>query len=117
MKKSIYVTSPSLPDLKDFIPYLEQIWENKWLTNNGEFHQEFEKKLAEYFQVSVDYLVTGESAPDSNKYLLDANTAETAHRIYQNDKVLFDVYCSADKDRLVEYAKKLKELRDLEQTK
>lgn len=75
------------------------------------------KKLAEYFQVTVDYLVTGESSPDSHKYLWDTNIAETAHRIYQNDKVLFDVYCSADKDRLVEYAKKLKELRDLEQMK
>ena len=58
MKKSIYVTSPSLPDLKDFIPYLEQIWENKWLTNNGEFHQEFEKKLAEYFGVKYVSLFT-----------------------------------------------------------
>ena len=75
------------------------------------------KKLADYFQVSVDYLATGETAPNSNKYLLDASTVETAHQIYQNDKVLFDVYCSADKERLVEYAKKLKELRDLEQAK
>lgn len=75
------------------------------------------KKLADYFQVSVDYLTTGESSPDSGKYLLDAATAETAHQIYQNDKVLFDVYRSEDKERLVEYAKKLKELRDLEQKK
>jgi len=72
------------------------------------------QKLAEFFHVSVDYLVTGNIATTSGQYFLDADTAETAHRICQNDKVLFDVYCSADKDRLVAYARKLKELRDME---
>ena len=48
MKKNpILVTQPSLPNLKEFTKSLEKIWESKWLTNNGEFHQEFEKKLAE----------------------------------------------------------------------
>lgn len=52
--KDIYVTSPLLPPLTEFIPYLEQIWDNKWLTNNGPFHQQLEKQLAEY--LGVDYL-------------------------------------------------------------
>ena len=47
----INVTQPYLPPLEEFTPYLEQIWENKWLTNNGPFHQEFEKKLCEYLGV------------------------------------------------------------------
>ena len=46
--KNIYVTQPSLPPLDEFLPYLEQIWESKWLTNCGPFHQELEKKLADY---------------------------------------------------------------------
>lgn len=33
----IYVTSPFLPPLEEFIPYLEQIWQNKTLTNGGPF--------------------------------------------------------------------------------
>ena len=45
--KNIYVTQPSLPPLEEFIPYLEKIWDNKWLTNNGPFHQQLEKELAE----------------------------------------------------------------------
>jgi len=49
--KPIYVTQPFLPPLEEFQPYLKQIWENKWLTNNGPFHQELEKKLADYFGV------------------------------------------------------------------
>jgi dTDP-4-amino-4,6-dideoxygalactose transaminase len=48
---NIYVTQPYLPPLDEFLPYLEQIWENKWLTNAGPFHQEFEKTLAEYLGV------------------------------------------------------------------
>jgi dTDP-4-amino-4,6-dideoxy-D-glucose transaminase len=51
MKKNIYVTQPSLPKLEDFIPYLEEIWENKILTNSGPFHQKFEKELCEYLGV------------------------------------------------------------------
>ncbi len=47
----IYVTEPFLPPLEEFIPYLEQIWESKWLTNNGPFHQKFEQALCEYLGV------------------------------------------------------------------
>lgn len=49
--KRIYVTQPFLPPLEEFMPYLEQIWESKWLTNGGPFHQEFEVKLADYLGV------------------------------------------------------------------
>lgn len=51
MSKKIYVTQPALPPLEEFIPYLEKIWDNKWLTNNGPFHQKFEQELAEYLGV------------------------------------------------------------------
>jgi len=49
--KPIFVTQPALPDLQEFIPYLEQIWESKILTNNGPFHQKLEKELAEFLGV------------------------------------------------------------------
>ena len=52
--KSIPVTSPLLPDLDEFIPYLKQIWDSKWITNNGDFHQQLEKALCEY--LGVDYI-------------------------------------------------------------
>lgn len=48
---SIYVTQPYLPPLSEFIPYLEQIWENKWLTNGGPFHQQLEQALCDYLGV------------------------------------------------------------------
>jgi len=49
--KPITVTQPNLPPLKEFIPYLRQIWRSKWLTNNGPLHQQLEKELADYLGV------------------------------------------------------------------
>ena len=51
MAKPIYVTQPGLPPLKEFIPYLEEIWTNKILTNGGPFHQQLEKALCDYLGV------------------------------------------------------------------
>jgi len=49
--KSIYVTQPSLPPLEEFLPYIENIWENKILTNHGPYHEEFTKALKDYLGV------------------------------------------------------------------
>ena len=49
--KPIYVTQPTLPPLEEFVPYLEQIWDNKILTNCGEFHQQLEQALCDYLGV------------------------------------------------------------------
>ena len=51
VKKTIYVTQPTLPALDDFIPYLQEIWESRTLTNGGQFHNELELRLAEYLGV------------------------------------------------------------------
>ncbi|MEX9607652.1 DegT/DnrJ/EryC1/StrS family aminotransferase [Providencia huaxiensis] len=47
----ITVTSPLLPPLDELTPYLEDIWQRKWLTNNGHYHQQLEKELCEYLGV------------------------------------------------------------------
>lgn len=49
--KPIYVTQPALPPLDDFLPYLQEIWSNKILTNGGPFHQQLEAALEEYLGV------------------------------------------------------------------
>ena len=51
LPKAVYVTQPTLPSLREYVGLLKKIWRSKWLTNNGVFHQEFEKKLAEYLGV------------------------------------------------------------------
>ncbi len=56
--KPVYVTQPHLPPLSEFIPYLEQIWANKTLTNGGPFHQQLEAALCEYLGVKHISLFT-----------------------------------------------------------
>ncbi len=51
MGNNVYVTSPLLPPLDEFIPYLEKIWQNRILTNGGSFHQQLEVELARYLGV------------------------------------------------------------------
>jgi dTDP-4-amino-4,6-dideoxygalactose transaminase len=58
MGKNIYVTSPLMPPLEEFIPYLEQIWHNRILTNGGNFHQLLEEELARYLGVKHVCLFT-----------------------------------------------------------
>ena len=59
----ILVTSPLLPDLREFNQFLEQIWESKWITNNGSFHQQLEKALAEYLGVEYISVFTNGTLP------------------------------------------------------
>lgn len=75
--------------------------------------------FADFFNVDVDYLL-GRTLkitrlPESNGYYLNSETAKVAQEIFEKDKVLFDVYKSSDKDRLVAYANRLKALRDMEE--
>ena len=59
----ITVTSPLLPPLEEFIPYLQQIWDSKWITNKGSFHQLLEKELANYLGVEYLSLFTNGTLP------------------------------------------------------
>jgi dTDP-4-amino-4,6-dideoxygalactose transaminase len=51
-KTPIYVTQPFLPPLEEFVPYLQQIWNSKILSNGGPFHQQLESALCEFLGVN-----------------------------------------------------------------
>ena len=59
----ITVTSPLLPNLDEFQKLLEQIWESKWITNNGSFHQQLEEALCKYLGVPYISLFTNGTLP------------------------------------------------------
>ena len=59
----ITVTSPLLPNLDEFNAMLKEIWASKWITNNGSFHQQLEKALAEYLKVPYISLFTNGTLP------------------------------------------------------
>lgn len=61
--KIITVTSPLLPNLEEFQEMLKDIWNRKWLTNNGTYHQQLEKALADYLKVPYVCLFTNGTLP------------------------------------------------------
>ena len=64
MKKTqLTVTSPLLPNLNEFGELLKEIWDSKWITNNGSFHQQLEAALCEYLKVPYISLFTNGTLP------------------------------------------------------
>jgi len=61
--KVITVTSPLLPDLEEFNTILQDIWNRKWITNMGHYHQELENSLAKYLGVKYISLFTNGTLP------------------------------------------------------
>lgn len=62
-EKQITVTSPLMPSLDELNQYLQDIWQRKWITNNGYYHRELEKALCEYLDVPFVSLFTNGTLP------------------------------------------------------
>jgi dTDP-4-amino-4,6-dideoxygalactose transaminase len=54
----VTVTQPSLPDFDSYMKYVREIWNRKWLTNNGPVHEEFKKQLKHYLNTNNVELFT-----------------------------------------------------------
>lgn len=50
--KPILVTRPYLPNIDEFKNGVDEIWGNRWLTNDGPMLQRFHSELAKYLKVS-----------------------------------------------------------------
>jgi len=49
--EKIFVTQPALPDFNKFVENLKDIWDRKYLTNKGIYHQRFESELCNFLGV------------------------------------------------------------------
>ena len=63
MEDRITVTSPLLPDLAEFHELLQEIWNSRWVTNNGQFHKQLEEALCKYLKVPYISLFTNGTLP------------------------------------------------------
>ena len=52
--KRINVTRSSMPYFEEYCNEIKKLWDNRWLSNRGVEHQEFEKELCQFF--NCDYL-------------------------------------------------------------
>lgn len=57
-KKNIYVTKSFLPPLNEYKKYLDIIWKNNQLTNQGPLLLDFENKLKKYLNVKYLHFLT-----------------------------------------------------------
>jgi len=114
-KNKLYVTKPSLPDLNEFISYLESIWESKSLTNNGKFHQQLEKEMADFLKVEyVSLFANGTLALLTSLQVLRItgevittpfSFVATTHSLWWNNikPVFVDIepnYCNIDPEKI-----------------
>jgi dTDP-4-amino-4,6-dideoxygalactose transaminase len=60
---TITVTSPLLPDLDAFHALLKEVWDSKWVTNNGSFHKRLEEALSAYLKVPYISIFTNGTLP------------------------------------------------------
>ena len=49
--ESLHVGRPNIGSREDFLKYTEEIFDRRWLTNNGPMVQEFERQVADYHNV------------------------------------------------------------------
>lgn len=47
----IFVTRPLMPELNELMEKLKEVWDSKWLTNNGKQHHLLEDTLKDYLRV------------------------------------------------------------------
>ncbi len=102
-ENKILVTKSSMPKLDDFVDEIRDIWDSHWLTNMGNKHQELQKELSEYLDVSyIDLLTNGHMAlemslqafnfPEGSEVITSPYTfASTTHAIVRNG--LVPVFC------------------------
>lgn len=85
-----------------------------WKKGTYQPKQEKLQKIADFLNVSLEYLMTGEEKDSDSKYYLNDETAEIAQEIFENKDLrsLFDMSRKMPPERLkahLEFMKKLEE--------
>lgn len=118
MKERILVTQSSMPSYEEYCKEIKNIWDTKWLTNNGEKHSLLEKKLEEYLNIeNVTLFSNGHLALYTAIKAMNLTGevittpftfASTTHAIVQNG--LTPVFCDIREDDYTIDANKIEDL-------
>lgn len=118
MNPLINVTKTYLPDLNEYMDEIRPLWDTHWLTNMGEKHNEFKRKLKEYLGVeNLELFVNGHMALEmvlqamnlSGEVITTPFTfASTTHAIVRNG--LTPVFCDIRRDTYTIDENKIEEL-------
>ena len=82
----------------------------------GTFPNDRLKEIAEYLEVSIDYLMTGEEKEGGETYYINKETRAIAQEIFENKelRMLFNVTRKSTPQRLMAYYNMIKELESQE---
>lgn len=113
MNKLIAVTRSSMPSFEEYCEEIKVLWENRWLSNRGCKHKEFEEMLSQFFnQPNVFLYANGHVAlevgidafhfPKGSEVITTPYThCSTTHSIARNG--LVPVFCDVnDKDYTID---------------
>lgn len=101
--------------MEEYISMIKPIWDSRWLTNMGKFHNELEKELCEYLDVEqVSLMVNGHMAlelaiqvmdfPKGGEVITTPYTfVSTTHAILRNG--LVPVFCDIKEDFTIDEEK------------
>jgi dTDP-4-amino-4,6-dideoxygalactose transaminase len=108
MGEKILVTQSSMPSYEEYIEAIKPLWESRWLTNMGVYHQKLEEELRTYLKVpQLSLMVNGHMAlelvlqafafPEGAEVITTPFTfISTTHAIVRNHlkPVFCDIKCS-----------------------
>ena len=114
----IFVTSPSMPEMEEYINEIKDIWESRWLTNMGAKHETLRENLKEYLDVQkLELFTNGHMALElllqamglSGEVITTPFTfASTTHAIVRNG--LRPVFCDIDENNFTIDPEKIEKL-------
>ena len=118
MSNLINVTKAVLPSMEEYVAEISSLWESHWLTNMGAKHQEFQRALIQYLDVSnIDLLTNGHMALELTLQAMNLQGevittpftfASTTHAIVRNG--LEPVFCDICPDDFTIDAEKIENL-------
>lgn len=101
LERPVAVTRSSLPPLEEYVEMLKPLWESAWLTNMGDYHEQFKGQVKEYLGAeNLELFVNGHMALELALQALELegevittpfSFASTTHAIVRNG--LTPVFC------------------------
>lgn len=116
MSKRINVTRSSMPDYEEYCEEIKELWDSRWLTNNGAKHQQLEKNLKSYLNcenivlytnghLALEQIIAAMDFPKGSEVITTPFTfVSTTHAIVRNG--LVPVFCDVnDTDYTIDVTK------------
>lgn len=104
----ILVTRSSMPDFEEYINEIKEVWDSRWLTNNGVKNRQLKEELTKYLDVdNLETIVNGHMALEIAMQVLDLpkggevittpfTFVSTTHSIVRSG--LIPVFCDINPD-------------------